>query len=192
MGRYAEAEDAFRKALKLQPIAQTFTNLGITYGHAGKYAEAIEMFEKAVDLSPNDAMFIGNLGDGYRWAGDRTQASAAYDRAIALALKDLGVNPRNATARGQLALYYAKQGDYQRARRMISDARSINAASADLKYQEAVVHVFGGALDDAYRTLDEVLSEGYPVSAVQTDLDLASIAGDARFKQLLDKYRTRK
>ena len=37
----------------------------------------------------------------------------------------------------------------------MNDARSINAASADLKYLEAIVHVFGSALEDAYRLLDE-------------------------------------
>ena len=67
-------------------------------------------FEKAVELSPNEEQFVGNLADGYRWAGLKEKATVTYNRAIELALKQLGVNPRNAAVRGHIGLYYVKKG----------------------------------------------------------------------------------
>ncbi len=189
MGRYDESAAAFRKALELQPIAQTYTNLGIAYAYAGKHADAIPMFEKAVDLSPNGEMFVGNLGDGYRWGGQAVKAASAYDKAIALALKDLQVNPRNAAARGNMALYYAKKGDQSRARRMISDARTIDRANVNLIYAEAVIEVLGGRTSEALVAIEEALKAGYPLAAAQSDPDLRPLIDEPGFKQLATKFR---
>jgi tetratricopeptide (TPR) repeat protein len=114
LGRFDDAASSFKKVLELRPIAETYTNLGIAYASNDKHSEAIPMFEKAVSLKPNSEQFVGNLADGYRWSGDATRAAATYDKAIGLALTDLKVNPRNTSARGNLALYYAKKGDQSR------------------------------------------------------------------------------
>jgi Flp pilus assembly protein TadD len=69
------------------------------------------MFEKAVEMSPNDEWFVGNLADAYRWSGREDQARSTYDKAIALAYKQLQVNPDDTSTMGGMALYYAKNGD---------------------------------------------------------------------------------
>ncbi len=189
MGRYDESAAAFKRALELQPTAQTYTNLGIAYAYAGKHTDAIPMFEKAVELSPNGAMFVGNLGDGYRWGGQAAKAASAYDKAIGLALKDLQVNPRNAAARGSVALYYAKKGDQSRARRMISDARAIDRANVNLIYAEAIIGVLGGRTSEALAAIEEALKAGYPLAAAQSDPDLRPLLDEPGFKQLATKFQ---
>ena len=184
-GLYEESATAFQKALALQPTSQTYTNLGITYAYGGKVAEAVPMFEKAVELSPSAEMFVGNLGDGYRWAGHGDKAGAAYSKAIDLALKDLQVNPRNAVARGHLALYYAKRLDNARAQRMIADARAIDRANVELMYAEAIVHVLGGRTPEALTALEAAIAAGYPARMARNDPDLKGLAGEPRFKALV-------
>ena len=191
MGRFEEAAASFSRALELQPIAQTYTNLGIAYASAGKHDAAIPMFEKAVELSPNAEMFIGNLGDGYRWAQQPAKAAAAYDRAIALALKDLQVNPRNAAARGNLALYYAKKGDRARAAQMIASARAIDGANVNLAYAEAVIRVLAGDSTAAFAPLEDAFAAGYPLSAAQHDPDLRPLVSLPAFNSLANKFRER-
>jgi len=186
-GRYEEAASAFQEALKLQPTAETYTNLGTTYTYSGKLAEAVPMFEKAVELSPIAEMFVGNVGDAYRWAGKSDQAVAAYDKAIALALQDLQVNPRNAVAKGHLALYYAKKRDNARAQRLISDARAVDATNVDLMYGEAIVHVLGGRTPEALASLERALVAGYPATMLQSDPDLKGLATEPPFKELVSK-----
>ncbi len=188
MGRYDDSAAAFKKALELQPTAQTYTNLGIAYAYGGKHADAIPMFQKAVELSPSAEQFVGNLGDGYRWAGDATKATAVYDKAIALALKELAVNPRNAQVRGNLALYYAKKGDQARAQRFLADARAIDRANVNLIYAEAIVDVLGGRRSEALLSLEEAFKAGYPFSAARSDPDLQPLLPELGFKQLATKF----
>ena len=183
-GRYDESAKAFQTALKLQPTATTYSNLGVTYAYRGRFAEAVPMFEKSVELSPNAEAWVGNLADGYRWAGQTAKAASTYDRAIALALKDLQVNPRNATAKGHLAMYYAKKSDNIRASRLITDARAVDAANVELLYIEALVHVFGGRLPEALSAIEKAVAAGYPASMAKNDPDLKALAGEARFKAL--------
>jgi serine/threonine-protein kinase len=189
MGRYDEAAMAFARALEIQPIAQTYTNLGIANAYAGRHAEAIAAFERAVELNPKADQFIGNLGDGYRWGGHKDKAAAAYDKAIALAVQDLQINPRNAMARGSIALYYAKKGDDAQARRMIVNARAIDNANVNLAYFEATIHSLAGRTQDALALLEEALEAGYPVAAMQSDPDIQRLSTDARFQTIIEKFR---
>jgi tetratricopeptide (TPR) repeat protein/TolB-like protein len=187
MGRFRDAVPAFQTALKLQPTAQTYTNLGISYAYSGKLPDAVLMFEKAASLSPNSEMLAGNLGDGYRWAGHKEKAAAAYDTAIALALKDLQVNPNNAIAKGHLALYYAKKLDNARAQKMMADARAVDKTNVGLMYSEAIVHVLGGRTPEALTSLEAAVAAGYPVAMLQSDPDLKVLVSEPRFKALESK-----
>jgi len=142
------------------------------------------MFEKAVELQPNAEVFVGNLADGYRWSGQRAEADRTYDRAIALALKALQVNSRDAAIKGSLALYYAKKGETASARRSMSDARTIDKTSADLLYNEAVMSALLGDKDRAFDDLNQALKGGLPFSSIETDPDLVKLRGDPRFASL--------
>jgi Flp pilus assembly protein TadD len=184
IARFQDAITAFKKALAIQEIPNTYTNLGIAYANAGQFSDAVPMFEKAAVMQPGAEVFVGNLADGYRWAGETAKANVTYDRAIGLALKALQVNPRDATTKGNLALYYAKKGESASARRFMSDARSIDPKSADLLYNEGVMSALLGDKDTAFRDLSEALRNGLPLSALQSDPDLRSLRGDPRFAAL--------
>lgn len=182
--RYDEAIKAFEKALTIQQIPNAYTNLGIAYADASRFSDAVPMFEKAVELQPNAEVFVGNLADGYRWAGQREKANATYDRAIGLALKALQVNPRDATTTGNLALYYAKKGDAASARQFMTRARSIDKTSADLLYDEAVMFALLHDADGAFDDLRRALKAGLPLSSIETDPDMRGLRADARFAAL--------
>ena len=188
MGRFDDSAAAFKTALALQPTAQTYTNLGIAYAYNGKHTDAIPMFEKAVELSPQTESWVGNLADGYRWAGQSTKAAAAYDKAIGLALADLKVNPKSAVTRGNLALYYAKKGDASQAFRMIAAARAVDATNVDLMYADAIINSLGGRPAAALTSLGSALKTGYPVASARNDPDLKSLAKEPGFEALLEEF----
>jgi tetratricopeptide (TPR) repeat protein len=183
-GRPNEAIPAFEKALKLQPIPNTYSNLAIAYAQAGKFPEAVPNFEKAVELEPNDETFVGNLADGYRWAGGGQKAAATYDRAISLALKDLQVNPRNARAKSSLGLYYAKKGEAGQARRFMADARAIDKSNVDLIYNEAVLCAILNDVACSITNLEQALKEGYTIALIESDPDLRAVRSDPRYQAL--------
>ncbi len=183
IGRFEEAARAFEKALTLLPNPETYTNLGISYYFVGKFNEAVPMFEKAVELSPNSETFVGNLGDGYRWAGQRDKARATYEKAIALALKELQVDRRNAGVRGSLGLYYAKIGDVKQADRFIRDARAIDRSNVLLMFEEAIIYALSNRNTEALTALEEALKAGYPVSMIQNDPDLRTVRAGSSLRE---------
>jgi serine/threonine-protein kinase len=187
-GRPAEAIPVFQQALKLDPLPDTYSNLGVAYAQAGQFAEAVPMFEKAVELQPRNEVFVGNLADGYRWAGLRAKALATYDQAIALALNDLQVNPRDAMAKASLALYHAKKGNAAQARKSIGDARAIDKGNVDLIYNEAVICALIEDVACAVANLQQSLEAGYTIQIIEADPDLRRLRDDPAYRAMKAKF----
>ena len=187
-GKYDECIPFFQKALQLQPDAGTYSNLGVTYFYLKRYSESVPMFEKAVELSPNNERYTGNLADAYRWSNQRDRAVATYTKAINLAYKELGVNPRNSDAMGSLALYYAKKGDPRQAEDFIRRARSINPDDLNLVYQEAVVYAVNNSTDQAFKSLRAALAKGYSLKEAMSDPELGSLQSRPEFSKLIKEF----
>src|SRR5260370_35351104 len=111
------------------------------------------MFEKAVQMNANDGTVMGNLADSYRWSGRKQEAMDTYDKAIALAYKELQVNPRAASAMGSLASYYAKKGDTAHAMQFIQHALSIAPQDIALVYGQAAVYSLADNTTESFRVL---------------------------------------
>ncbi|HEX5227753.1 MAG TPA: tetratricopeptide repeat protein [Bryobacteraceae bacterium] len=84
-GQPDKAEEAFQKAVELEPSKARYQNeLGVSQAMQGKMDAAILTFSRAVDAEPSDALGHYNLGYAYersrRWDG----AIAAYQKALAL------------------------------------------------------------------------------------------------------------
>ena len=176
-GKYDESIPFFQKALKLEPRADIYADLGTAYFFLSRYQESVPMFEKAVEMSPNDEWFVGNLADAYRWTGHEEQARTTYDKAIALAYKELQVNPHNASTMGGIALYYAKKGDSAQALQFIRRARSIDPNSNQLIYNEAVVQALANQPEEALKALREAFKKGYSPAEARNDPELKVLEG---------------
>ena len=100
LGKYQDSIPYFQKALQIRPDYKTYADLGTAYLYLKRYPDSVPMFENAVEMSPNDEAFVGNLADSYRWSGQRDKANATYDKAIALAFKQMEMNPRDAETMG--------------------------------------------------------------------------------------------
>jgi Flp pilus assembly protein TadD len=85
LGRFEEAEDAFRTSLELEPREpQVLSALGLTLAQQGRWAEALEACQAAVRLNPRAAMCHLRLGDVLAHQGKTAEARAAYQAALAL------------------------------------------------------------------------------------------------------------
>jgi tetratricopeptide (TPR) repeat protein/predicted Ser/Thr protein kinase len=190
-GRWTDAIPYFKQATDMDPtLKNAWSNLGASYFYLKRYDESAKYFEKAVALAPT-AEFVGNLAEAYRWMGDKAKANAAYDRAIALALKEIEVNPRDKFTLGSLSLYYAKKGDDKMAQQYIRRARVIDHKDVALTYNSAIVNAIGGRPDEAIKDLLEAVKNGYPVGQIKDDPDFQSLASNPEFVQLLKEAGTR-
>jgi eukaryotic-like serine/threonine-protein kinase len=187
-GKWAEAIPSFQKALTLAPDADIYSNLGTAYFFLGRNEDSVKMFEQAVALSPKNETFAGNLADAYRASGRRPEASTTYDKAIALAYAQLQVNPRNAATMADLALYYAKKGDFPQAQQYIRQARAVDASDLQLIYDEGQIYAMSGKQPEALNALREAFKKGYPPEEAQKDPELATLRESQQFRKLIAEY----
>lgn len=187
-GKYKESIPYFQKSLAIQPSYLTYSNLGSAYFYLKRYADSVPMFEKAVELNPNDQLFMGNLADAYRWSGQRDKAIATYNQAIALAYKELEVNPKDTEALECLALYYGKKGNATQSIDFIERARTINAADVNLIYTQAVVYALANRPDDAMKSLRLAFEKGYSVQEAQNDPELGALQTRSEFGKLVAQF----
>lgn len=191
-GKYVESIPFYQKALQLQPYASTYSNLATAFFYLKRYPESVQMYEKAVEMNPGDEALVGNLGDSYRWAGQKEKAATTYEKAIALAYKALQVNPRSAGTLGRLALYYAKKGDPEQAKDFIKRARAIDKSNLDLIYSAAVVDTIAGQPADALKELRIALQKGYSAQGLANDPEFGSLQSRSDFQSLLKEFAAKK
>jgi eukaryotic-like serine/threonine-protein kinase len=89
MGRAADAEAAYKKAIALRPdYWDSYNSLGNFYDDQGRYAEAVAQYKKVIELTPDNATAYSNLGAEYMSIGDDASnrlAEEASKKSIAIA-----------------------------------------------------------------------------------------------------------
>ena len=167
IGRFEEAARAFEKALTLLPNPETYTNLGICTTSSASSTRPSRCSRKPSSSVPTPSRSSGISATVIGGPVNRDKAKATYEKAIALALKELQVDRRNAVVRGSLGLYYAKIGDVKQADRFIRDARAIDRSNVLLMFEEAIIYALSNRNTEALTALEEALKAGYPVSMIQ-------------------------
>jgi eukaryotic-like serine/threonine-protein kinase len=188
MGRYQESLPAYQKSIELSPTWLGYCNLGYVYTVLKQYPEAVQALEKSVSLEPNQEACVGNLADAYRYSGQKDKAAAYYDKAIALAFKDLQVNPQSTNALGDLALYYAKKGDAIHGLEFIRRARTIDKKDVELIFTQATVETLAGKPGDAVQSLREALNKGYSPREVTENPEFTTLQGRPDFQALVKEF----
>jgi tetratricopeptide (TPR) repeat protein len=94
LGRWAEAETDFRRALELAPDQPEVMNyLGYTWIDRGEHLqEGLAMIQRAVELRPQSGAIVDSLGWAYYRLGDYAQALDHLERAVELAPADPTLN----------------------------------------------------------------------------------------------------
>ncbi len=177
--------EAFHKAIQINPKPTYYSSLGVVYFFQGRFAEAVTAFQTAIDKGAREPYMYVNLGDAYRWSNQQPKATAAYDRAIELALKRLKTNPQDQNTLGPLATAYAKKGDFPKAEAFIRQARQIDPKYNDLMYREAAIYALAGQPDQAFRSLREALRNGYSVLEARKDPELSNLRARPEFAAML-------
>jgi TolB-like protein/Flp pilus assembly protein TadD/DNA-binding winged helix-turn-helix (wHTH) protein len=190
-GDLAGAAQAFERSLELEPSPSAFSNSGTVYYYQGRFADAVRMYRKATGLASGDHRVWGNLADAlYQIPDSRAEAEREYHHAITLAESGLAVNPKDAVSWAQLAYYYARTGDADRAERYAARALELGPDVVYVHYYGALIalqHSNAAAAIDALRRAVEL---GYPMQLVRLAPEFADLHQDARFKQLIASAAT--
>jgi tetratricopeptide (TPR) repeat protein len=104
-GRFKEALDSYREALKAESKAEAWHNAGLCSYYLNSYAEAIELLLQADALAPDNKDTVYTLGLSYHAQGNYGEAAKRYRHTLEL-------SPDLANARVNLALSLHASGDY--------------------------------------------------------------------------------
>ncbi len=145
---YAEAEQAFNKALELDPdYGSAMNDLAYTYAEIGNFEKAIEYFKRYASVSPGDANPFDSMGDLYFRMGKLDDAIAKYKEALEVK-PDFG---------SELSIAYicALKEDYDEALQWV-DRYIISAKTASMK---ARGHLLRGFYHYWLSSLDQSLGD---------------------------------
>ena len=143
--RFDESLAAYQRALdrEVRSPEEVHLNRAVIFDvHLHRPADARAELDRALEINPNYIPALLNLGNWHEDHGDRDEARAAYERAVAL-------DPRNALALARIAgLAQGSKLDRTLAKRLetaIADPAAKPADRADLGF------ALGGLLDSAGR-----------------------------------------
>ncbi len=187
-GKTAEAISVVQDGLKIERNAKLYNNLGAYLFFQGRYGQAAQAFERTLELEGNTHYYFywANLADAYRWTpGKESDAALAYRRAIQLLQSDLSRRPNHPALNSRNALYHAKLGDKETARRSL-DVVLARAELPPIQLYRATVTLEilndrTAALDMLERTIDA----GYAFNEIANDPELSVLRQDPAWQQLL-------
>lgn len=180
--RWAEAGREFEASVRIKPNAIAYANLGTVRFFEGNYLEAAKQTELATKLQPANEVNWGNLGDAlWQLEGKRDEARAAFEKAAALASKQLMINPENAQMRKRYALYLAKLGRSEEAVREIRKAANHAPKDENVQFYAARVFTVAGDKEAGISAVLKSLALGLPLKEVQQEPDLRPLEKDPRF-----------
>ncbi len=176
LGEYKSAAKAFRKAADIVPSAIGFSNAGTGFYYAGDYEQAIESYENAVRLAPQDYRVMINLAEALRQSPNRRDEVESWClRSIAIASKNLELNPNSSEVHQFLALGYLHLGRVEESKKHLKIAGLLSPDDIDFLFISLRVWSILKKYDNALEVLARLVGEGYPTELIALDPDLEGL-----------------
>ncbi len=188
-GDVAAALASYERALAIAPNANAYSNVGTLHYDERRYKEAIAAYQRAVALAPRDPSLHRNLGDALRREGQVRAARDAYLRAIALASDALRVNPKDVTAMNVRAISLARTGRLADADAASREALALQPAIGSVLFERGVILMLLGRKVEAVAAIERAVAAGYSGGRVASDPDLAPLADQPGFNDLVKRQR---
>jgi len=185
-GRLEEALAAFERSVAVAATPGGHGGLGTALFYMGRFEESAAAFEHAVRLLPSDPSLWGNLANACdEVPGLEARAAEARDRAIALMLERLELNPNDAEGWLQLGSWRADRGQFGPAREATERALALAPADVSVRARAAVSFEMAGDRERALALLAEARAGGYAIEVLAANPSLAALREDPRFQGLL-------
>jgi Tfp pilus assembly protein PilF len=127
-GKFAEAEDKYREALRVAPTdLNAMVGLARLYDRQGQGSKAVEMYQKAGQAHPTSGLVFNDLGLCYRRQRQLDKSMAAFGKAVELV-------PDNAKYRNNYAAALVDAGKINEAYEQLSATGSAAVAHFNLAY----------------------------------------------------------
>jgi eukaryotic-like serine/threonine-protein kinase len=186
--RWDESAAEYRRSLTIKPTADAWSGLGSVLYYRGEYEDSFEAFENAIQLSPRDARFWGNLASACDCLPARAARGAeALDRAIALMLDRLEINPNSAEDWALLAKWRGDRGQHEPARTAIERAIALAPEDASVMGEAVLVYHALGDRPNALHWLGEAVARGFGTEVLERNPALIALREDPDFSRIIEE-----
>jgi TolB-like protein/Tfp pilus assembly protein PilF/tRNA A-37 threonylcarbamoyl transferase component Bud32 len=182
VGEFDRAIAEGSRAVELDPLSLIINaDLGQTYLMARRYDEAIEQNRKTLVLDPRFYIAHWNLGEALQMKGHLREAIAEYEKTV-----QLTDDPR---ALAMLAQGYAKIGETDKARKVLSQLEQMAAHRYVGAFSFALVHLGLGENEKALEEIERACREPPDPDVINLKIEpvLDPLRGDPRFEALVQK-----
>ncbi len=186
--RTTEAIQTLQDGLAVDKSALLYNNLGTYLFFQGQFEMSADAFEKTLEFDGDTHHYLywANLADAYRFVPNRRQESiAAYDQAIRLLETEHEKNPSSPRLNSRLALYNAKRGNLDEARRIINGIDLSADYPSAIYYRALAIFELLSEREDALLMLQKALQAGYPLIEIKNDPELKNLRQDKNYHLLL-------
>ncbi len=190
--RNAEAIEAYQQALAIEPNYSVYSNLATLYFSEGKYGDAARMYEKALELRDTDYRVWGYLATAYKRNLDQQKAQQAYSQAIKMGEEQLKIKPNNPDLMLSLAAYYIEFGDRAKSLALVERAAASKSKEVEIMFRIGLMYEQLQNREAALKWIDEALSKGYSVAALEGQPTLADLRKDERYQRIIQKLEQNK
>jgi serine/threonine-protein kinase len=182
IGEFDRAIAEGTRAVELDPLSLIINaDLGQNYLMARRYDEAIEQSRKTLALDPRFYLAHWNLGEALQMKGQMREAVAAYEKTV-----ELTDDPR---ALAMLAQGYAKIGQSDRARNVLSQLEQLAANRYVGAFRLAIVHLALGENEKALEQIERACRKPVDPDVINLKIEplLDPLRGEPRFERLVAK-----
>jgi tetratricopeptide (TPR) repeat protein len=179
-----EAERALRRSLELRETSHALNNLSVVLRYRGRDEEAAGVLARALQIGTDSARLRLNLANALRRTGREREAREHFQQAKRLARAALLRDPRNASARAQLAFSMVRLGDPAGAVDEALQAVRLASNQYSVLFWAVMTLEAAGRRTDAISLLASASPE--QLRDLRRQPDLAQFSRDPRFASLLD------
>jgi len=187
---YEEAEELFKRSLRLQPDYMPAMNLGTVYFYMGRLQDAIESYQEAYDRDPDKALVHANLAEAYEQIGAEKLAQHWYQSALETYDREFVANPPPAEKISERAVCAAKLGRFDDAIGGIVEAMAVAEndqvePDSTVLFHAAKVYALAGRRSETLNFTEQAVGANYPRQQFQDEPIFASIRDDPEFRAAL-------
>ncbi len=188
MKHLEEAEKLFKSAIRLDSkLFEAHYFYARACFQQGRLADAAERFEAAFRAREDyQAAFFA--AQSHEALGNKSDALAAYRRALDVTEKHMDLNPDDARAATMRAVSLCRLGRLADGVHWAERALAIDPEDAAVRYNVACLYSLEGMKDEAIACLEDAMRVGFGNREwLKHDPDLNPLRGDPRFEALFKK-----
>jgi eukaryotic-like serine/threonine-protein kinase len=180
----ADAEQALRKSIELNPTYAAYANLGVLYLQQKRYDESVKMTEKALQQNDKNYLVWDNLRQAYEWLKNKDKAAGARERELAILEPDVTAKPQDAVLQSVLGVLYAEKKLRDKALQRVQTALAMAPDDPVVLSNAGEAHEDLGERSEAIKFVQKAMQKGMTLNDLQGTPAFQELLVDPQFRAL--------